>query len=223
MTLLIIEDNLKLVRNLKKSFEIEQYVVDIAYDGESGLQKAIKHDYDVVILDLMLPLKDGFEVCREIRKRQITIPIIILTALDSTENRIKGLDSGSDDYLVKPFSFDELHARVRSLLRRVKTSSSAVLTAADLSLDPATHEVKRGGKLIKLTPKEYGLLDYLMRYQSKVITRNQLEEHIWGPDKQPVGNQLDVHISYLRKKIEDPFKKKLIYTVKKVGYKIHTK
>ncbi len=222
MTLLIIEDNLKLARNLKKSFEIEKYIVDVAHDGESGLQKAIKHDYDAVILDLMLPKKDGFEVCKEIRKRQIQIPIIMLTALDSMGDRIRGLDSGSDDYLIKPFSFEELHARIRSLLRRGKTVSAVILKAGDLSLDPSTHEVRREGQIIPLTPKEYGLLDYFLRYPNMVLTRSQLVEHIWGPDHQPTGNELDVHIRYLRRKIDDNFKKKLIQTVKKIGYKIQT-
>jgi len=157
MIILLIEDEHKLVQVLKKGLEIEHYVVDVAYDGEEGFRKGLKNDYDVIILDLMLPKKEGVSVCQELRDRKIHTPIIMLTALDRMEDRVNGLDSGADDYLVKPFEFDELLARIRALLRRKKTSEPVKLKVDDLVLDPATREVKRAEKLILLTPKEYAL------------------------------------------------------------------
>jgi len=220
MTILLIEDEYKLVKALKRGLEIEGYAVDAAYDGEEGIRKGLQNDYDVIILDLMLPKKDGIDVCGELRQKQVHTPILILTARDAKEDRVKGLDNGADDYLTKPFEFDELLARIRALLRRKKTMEPTKLTVADVVLDPATHEVRRAGKLISLKPKEYGLLDYLMRYPNRALTREQLLEHIWGPDFSPKGNYLDVHIRYLRRKIDEGYAKKLIYTVRGTGYKI---
>jgi len=220
MTILIIEDEYKLSSILKKGLETEHYVVGVAHDGEEGLHKALKNEYDLIILDLMLPKMDGFSVCQELRRCQVNTPVLILTARDSVEDRVRGLDIGADDYLVKPFEFDELLARIRSLLRRQKTTKLPQLKVADLVLDPASHEVKRAGRLIRLTAKEYILLDYLMRYPNQVLTRSQLIEHVWGPEVGSEGNQLDIYIWYLRHKIDSEYQKKLIQTVRGTGYKI---
>ena len=221
MKILLIEDEHKLVTALKKSLEIERYIVDVAYDGEEGLRKGLQKDYDLIILDLMLPKKDGVDVCKGLRKQQVQSPIIMLTARDKVGDRVLGLDSGADDYLTKPFDFEELLARIRSLLRRKKTTKIVKLKIADLELDPSTHEVKRGGKMIHLTPKEYSLLEYLIRYPNQVLTRTQLLEHIWGSDLDSKSKLVNVHIRYLRRKIDDGYNKKLIHTVRKVGYKIN--
>lgn len=220
MVVLLIEDERKLTSVIKKSLEIEGYATDVAYDGEEGLLKGLKKDYDVILLDLMLPKKDGIEVCKELRRRQVQAPILILTARDKIEDRVRGLDSGADDYLVKPFDFDELLARMRSLQRRRRTVEPTKLVIADLELDPATHEVRRRGKLIELTHREYNLLDYLMRYPGQALTRNQLIEHVWGSGQSLEGNLLDVYIRYLRQKIDTDHERKLVQTVRGVGYKI---
>ena len=221
MIILLIEDEYKLGKALKKGLKLERYTVDVAYDGEEGLRKGAQKDYDVIVLDLMLPKKDGIEVCKALRRKHVHSPILMLTARDRVEDRIEGLDSGADDYLVKPFEFSELLARIRALLRRRKTTEQTKLKIGDLVLDPASHQVKRGGEVIYLNPKEYSLLDYFMRYPNLVLTREQLLEHIWGPDFSPKGNYLDVHIRYLRRKIDaKSHKKKLIHTVRGVGYKI---
>jgi len=220
MTILLVEDEYKLARAVKKGLEIERYVVDVAYDGEEGLRKGLKNDYDVILLDLMLPKKDGMDVCQQLRKKKIQVPIIVLTARDKIADRIRGLDIGADDYLTKPFDFDELLARIRSVLRRKKTTEPVRLKVDNLVLDPATHEVKRAGKVIPLSHKEYSLLDYLMRHPNKVLTRKQLFEHIWPLGAEAKGNSVDVYIRYLRRKVDEEYDKKLIYTVHGTGYKI---
>lgn len=220
MAILLVEDERSFAQALKKGLEIEHYSVDVAYDGDEGLRKGTQKDYDIIMLDLMLPKMDGIEVCKELRRRNVQTPIIMITARDRLEDRVEGLDSGADDYLVKPFDFDELLARTRSLLRRKKTTAPVVLKIADLELNPATHEVKRAGKIISITPKEYELLDYLMRYPNRAITRQQLLEHIWQSETDKSGNTVDVHIRYLRRKIDDGYDKKLIHTVRGAGYKI---
>lgn len=202
---------------------MEHYTVDTAYDGKEGLEKTEINDYDLIILDIMLPVMDGIEVCAKIREKKIETPIIMLTARDSIDDRIRGLDVGADDYLVKPFAFGELLARIRALLRREKTVKSTKLKIADLTLNPATHEVFRGDKEISLSSKEYRLLDYMMRRPNTVCTRTMIGEHIWGYSFNDESNVIDVYISYLRKKIDSGFRNRLIHTVRDVGYKIQDK
>jgi DNA-binding response OmpR family regulator len=192
----------------------------VAYDGEDALKKVGVNDYDLIILDLMLPKKDGIEVCKEIRERKIDAPIIMLTARDTIEDRIRGLDQGADDYVVKPFAFGELLARIRALLRREKTVKRSVLQIADLVLDPATHEVTRNGNPISLTSKEYRLLDYFMRRPGQVCTRTMIGEHIWGYNFVDSSNVIDVSVSNLRKKVDGGHSLQLLKTVRNVGYKI---
>jgi len=202
---------------------MEHYTVDVAYDGEEALEKAEINTYDLIILDIMIPKIDGIEVCRKIRENKIDTPIIMLTAKDTVEDRVRGLDAGADDYLAKPFAFGELVARIRALLRREKAVKSTRLQVGDLVMDPATHEVLRGGKEISLSSKEYRLLDYMMRRPGHVCTRTMIGEHIWGYNFTDDSNVIDVYISYLRRKIDTGFKKKLIHTIRDVGYKIQDK
>jgi DNA-binding response OmpR family regulator len=223
MTILVVEDEIKITRFIKKGLEMEHYTVDAAYDGEEALAKAEVNNYDLIILDIMLPKVDGIEVCRRLRADKVETPIIMLTAKDTVEDRVKGLDAGADDYLIKPFAFGELVARIRALLRREKTVSDTELQVGDLTLNPATHEVFRNGKEIPLSSKEYRLLDYMMRRPGHVCTRTMIGEHIWGYNFQDDSNVIDVYISYLRKKIDSGFNRKLIYTVRDVGYKIQDK
>lgn len=223
MTILVVEDEIKITRFIKKGLEMEHYTVEVAYDGESALELAEINNYDLIILDIMLPKMDGIEVCRKLREKKIDTPIIMLTARNTVEDRIKGLDAGADDYLIKPFAFGELVARIRALLRREKTVSSTKLQVGDLILDPATHEVFRSGKEIQLSGKEYRLLDYMMRRPGNVCTRTMIGEHIWGYNFTDDSNVIDVYISYLRRKIDSGFRNKLIHTVRDVGYKIQDK
>jgi DNA-binding response OmpR family regulator len=220
MTILVVEDERKITRFIQRGLEMEHYTVDVAYDGEEALNKLNVNDYDLIILDLMLPKKDGIEVCKEVRDKKIDAPIIMLTARDTIEDRIKGLDQGADDYVVKPFAFGELLARIRALLRREKTVKRSVLQVSDLVLDPATHEVTRAGETIPLTSKEYRLLDYFMRRPGQVCTRTMIGEHIWGYNFIDSSNVIDVSVSNLRKKIDGNFPLQLIKTVRNVGYKI---
>lgn len=223
MTILVVEDEVKITRFIKKGLEMEHYTVEVAYDGKEALEKAEINTYDLIILDIMLPKMDGIEVCKKLRDNKVETPIIMLTARDTVEDRIKGLDVGADDYLVKPFSFGELVARIRALLRREKTVKTTRLQVGDLILDPATHEVFRGNKEIQLSSKEYRLLDYMMRRPGHVCTRTMIGEHIWGYNFTDDSNVIDVYISYLRKKIDSGFKNRLIHTVRDVGYKIQDK
>lgn len=220
MTILVVEDEYKITRFIQRGLEMEHYTVDVAYDGEEALNKLGVNDYDLIILDLMLPKKDGIEVCKEIRERKISAPVIMLTARDTIEDRIKGLDQGADDYIVKPFAFGELLARIRALLRREKTVKRSVLQISDLVLDPATHEVTRAGKQLPLTSKEYRLLDYFMRRPGQVCTRTMIGEHIWGYNFVDSSNVIDVSVSNLRKKVDGEYPLQLIKTVRNVGYKI---
>lgn len=223
MTILVVEDEIKITRFIKKGLEMEHYTIDVAYDGEEALEKAEINSYDLIILDIMIPKVDGIEVCRKIRESKIDTPIIMLTAKDTVEDRVRGLDAGADDYLAKPFAFGELVARIRALLRREKAVKSTRLQVGDLILDPATHEVLRGGKEVALSSKEYRLLDYMMRRPGHVCTRTMIGEHIWGYNFTDDSNVIDVYISYLRRKIDTGFKKKLIHTIRDVGYKIQDK
>lgn len=218
MKLLVIEDERRLAQIVAAGLTEAGYVVDVALDGVEGLVLAMSGAYDVILLDRMLPGRDGLEVCRELRRRQIASAILMLTARDTLEDKVSGLDCGADDYLTKPFEFPELLARVRSLLRRSSQSRSQVLTVADLEIDTATHEVRRSGARIRLTAKEYAVLEYLAYNAGRVLTREQILNHVWPSDYDGFSNTVDVFIRYLRRKIDDPHELKLIQTVIGLGY-----
>lgn len=220
MRILLVEDNRRLSNAIKTSLVEAGYAVDTAYDGIDGEELAEITPYDAIILDIMLPEKNGFDVCRDLRKKRINTPILMLTARDSIEDRVTGLDSGADDYLIKPFAIQELHARLRALLRRESDDKSGQLRLGDLVLDPATHYVQRAGQPIELTPKEYALLEYFMRNPNRLITREMAESHIWSYDFQTTSNVIDVYIRRLRRKIDDPFEEKLFETVRGAGYRL---
>lgn len=218
MRILVVEDEKKVASFIKKGLEEEHYAVDIAYDGEEGLALVQINEYDLILLDIMLPRLDGMEVLRQIRRNGSNMPILMLTAKDSVEDIVSGLDGGSDDYLTKPFSFAELVARVRALLRRKAREKTDILTVGDLSLSTSTHRVKRGGREIELTPKEYALLEYFMRNPNRILTRTLITEHVWDYHFDPETNVIDVYVNYLRKKIDQGFEKKLIHTIRGSGY-----
>jgi DNA-binding response OmpR family regulator len=221
MRLLLVEDNQRLRNSIKLSLEESGYVVDGAADGVEGQEMAELTPYDAIVLDIMLPRRDGLEVCRNLRKARSRTPILLLTARDTVEDRVKGLDSGADDYLVKPFSIDELEARLRALMRRDAQDKSGVLVAADLELDPATHITRRGGKMIELTGKEFALLEYMLRNPNWLITREMAERHVWDYGGASGSNLVDVYIRRLRRKLDDPFEVKLIETVRGYGYRLN--
>ena len=218
MAILIVEDEKKLVDILKKALKNERYSVDTAYDGEVGLEKATANSYDMILLDIMLPNKDGFAVCKELRERQIHTPIIMITAKGSVGDRVDGFDSGADDYLVKPFDLKELSARIRAVLRRRKKTDSDIVKVADLVMDKKKHEVSRAGKVVPLSPKEYMLLDILISNHGEAINRQRLISHAWGPTFKETNHELNVHIKYLREKIDENSDKPLIHTIRGVGY-----
>ncbi len=220
MRILLVEDNRRLSESLRITLEEDGYAVDTAYDGLDGEEMGLISSYDIIILDILLPGKDGLEVCRELRDRRVITPILMLTARDALDDRVKGLDSGADDYLVKPFEVDELRARIRALLRRDSSSKSGSLQAADLVLDPATHTVRRGGQPIGLTAKEFSLLEYLMRHPNHLVTRQMAEGHLWSYDHVIASNVVDVYIRRLRSKIDDPSEVKLLETVRGAGYRL---
>jgi DNA-binding response OmpR family regulator len=220
MRILLVEDNRRLSDSLKRSLMDDNYAVDTAYDGQEGEELAELTPYDVIILDVMLPHKDGIEVCRALRNHRIKTPILMLTARDALEDRVLGLDSGADDYLVKPFEGEELRARLRALLRREAEDKSGLIAIADLVLDPATHFVQRGGQRIELTAREYALLEYLMRNPNRLITRQMAETHLWSYNATVLSNVVDVYIRRLRSKIDDPYEVKLIETIRGSGYRL---
>jgi len=220
MRILVVEDEKKVADFIKKGLEEEHYAVDTAYDGETGLYLAEVNDYDLVVLDLMIPKIDGWEVLSRIRGKKDNVPILILTAKDGVEDIVRGLDSGCDDYLTKPFAFAEFLARVRALLRREKVEKEPVLQVGDLTLSLVTHRVTRGEKEIELTSKEYALLEYMMRNPDKVLTRAMISEHVWDYHFDSMTNVIDVYVNYLRKKIDKDFDTKLIHTIRGVGYMI---
>jgi len=220
MIILVVEDEKKIASFIKRTLEMEKFTVELAASGEEALDKAEINDYDLIILDIMLSGIDGFEVCEKLRKMKVNSPLIMLTAKTQVSDRIKGLDSGADDYLIKPFSIDELLARIRSLLRRGKKAISPKLKILDLTIDPKSHEVSRGKKNLSLTTKEYKILDFLMRRKGEVCTRNMIGEHVWGYNFNPMSNVIDAHFSNLRRKIDNKEKIKLIETVRGGGYKI---
>jgi len=218
MRILVVEDEKKVAGFIKKGMEEETYAVDIAVDGEEGLAMAEINQYDLIILDLMLPKMDGLEVLDRCREKKINTPIILLTARDSVEDKVTGLNKGADDYLTKPFAFSELLARSRSLLRRGQGETKTILTLADLSLDMVSHKINRNGEEIELTGKEYSLLEYFMRNQGKVLTRTMIAEHVWDYNFDTFTNVIDVYINHLRKKIDKDHPKKLLHTLRGVGY-----
>jgi DNA-binding response OmpR family regulator len=220
MRILIVEDNHRLNNLLKTSLSEDGYAVDSAFDGREGQELAEMTTYDAMILDVMLPEKDGMAVCRDLRKQRINTPILMLTARDAIEDRVEGLDSGADDYVVKPFAISELRARLRALLRRESSEKSSVLSIADLTLDLANHRVERANQPIELTSKEFSLLEYFMRNPNRLITREMAEGHIWNYDFEGTSNVVDVYIRRLRRKIDDPYEVKLFETVRGAGYRL---
>lgn len=222
MRILIVEDNKKLAEVVKHGLEKEGFAVDYLLDGESGEKRMlINHqDYDLLILDVMLPKKDGIAVCRTLRENNITTPILMLTAKVTTEDKVIGLDSGADDYLAKPFSFSELVARIRALLRRPPEAISEELRAKNLTLNTITRSVARGERRIPLTLKEFMVLEYLMRHSNEVVSREQLYDHAWDFAAVPFSNTVDVHLKNLRKKIDNEHDEKLLETIRGVGYRL---
>jgi heavy metal response regulator len=218
MRILIVEDEKKVSAFIKKGLEEETYAVDIAPDGEEGLLLGEQNQYDLIILDLMLPKIDGLEVLSTLRGRKIETPILLLTAKDSVEDKVAGLNQGADDYLTKPFAFSELLARIRVLLRRGKADVQTKLEIADLTLDLVSHKVIRENHDIELTGKEYSLLEYFLRNQGKVLTRTMIAEHVWDYNFDTFTNVIDVYVNHLRKKIDKNYSQKLLHTLRGVGY-----
>jgi DNA-binding response OmpR family regulator len=220
MRLLIVEDEHRIARAIKEGLEQERYAVDVEFDGESGYGAAVAEDYDLIILDVMMPGMDGYEVCRRLRQDGKHTPIIMLTAKDQTADIVKGLDTGADDYLAKPFSFEVLLARVRALLRRPQQALGESLEVGDLVLDTVAQKVTRQGKEIQLSSKEYALLEYLMRNQGRILSKNNIISHVWDFDADILPNTVEVFMNYLRAKVDKPFKTPLLHTVRGFGYKI---
>ncbi len=218
MRVLVVEDERRIADFIVRGLKEEHFAVDVAYDGEQGMYLAEINTYDIMIFDIMLPKKDGISMCKELRKKKINGPILILTARNAVKDKVDGLNEGADDYLTKPFSFEELLARIRVLLRRPSNEKTPHLKVADLELNQLKHEVKRAGKYIVLTAKEYMLLEYLMLNAEQVISRSMISEHVWNEEFDSMTNVIDVHITYLRQKIDKGFKYKLIRTVRGAGY-----
>jgi len=222
MRLLVVEDEKKVASFIRKGLEEEGYAVDVALDGEVGLQMATDRVHDLIILDIQLPRLSGMELLRSLRAKRIATPVLLLTVRAAIEDKVLGLDAGADDYLTKPFSFRELVARVRALLRRRTESGQTELRVADLTLDPVRHTVSRGSEKIELTAKEFALLDYFMRNPGRVLTRTMIAEHVWDYDFDSMTNVIDVYVNYLRRKIDSDREPKLIHTVRGVGYMLKT-
>ena len=220
MRVLIVEDEQRIAAFLERGLKEEGWAVDVVHNGDDALDWAAAAEYDVIVLDVLLPGRDGFTVCRELRVRGAQTPVLMLTARDAVDDRVTGLDSGADDYLVKPFAFKELLARLRALTRRQGDSRSTELRVGDLTLDTLTRTARRGDKRIELTAKEYSLLEYLMRHPGRLLSRTQIAEHVWNFDFYSESNMVDVYIRYLRRKIDEGFEHKLIKTVRGAGYKI---
>lgn len=221
MKILVVEDEHLIATSIKKGLEQEHYVVDLAFDGEEGLDLAASGDYDLILLDLMLPKMDGLQICRQLRKDEIHTPILMLTAKSQLEDKITGLDSGADDYLTKPFAFEELLARVRALVRRPQnTATTEILKVGDLSLNISTYEVLRAGKNISLSSKEYSLLECLIRHSNQILSKDQLIQHVWSYESDILPNTVEVYIRNLRQKIDQNHSQKLIKTIRGFGYKI---
>jgi DNA-binding response regulator trcR len=218
MRILVVEDEKNLNDIIVKKLKLEKYGVDSCFDGKEALDYIFSTDYDAVILDIMLPKLDGFEVLKKIRSQEIKTPVLLLTARDGIDDRVKGLDYGADDYLVKPFAFDELLARIRVMLRRTSNNVNNVFTIADLIVDCDSQTVTRNNNAIKLSAREFTILEYMIRNKEKVLTRDKIEQHIWNYDYEGGTNVIDVYVRYLRKKIDDDYTPKLIHTIRGVGY-----
>ncbi|NTU46360.1 response regulator transcription factor [Candidatus Roizmanbacteria bacterium] len=222
MKILVVEDEIKLAEAIKRALELHKYVVDVVYDGEKGLDLVIGEKYDLIILDSMLPKMDGIEICKEIRKAGIGTPLLMLTARGQIDDKVNGLDAGADDYMVKPFSFEELFARIRALVRRPEKTNDTLLKIKDLSLDPISFQVKRSDKTIYLSTREFSLLEYLMKNKNKILSKEQIVNNVWSYDADILFSTVEVHIKHLRDKIEAPFPDKdpVIKTVHGFGYTI---
>jgi DNA-binding response OmpR family regulator len=221
MRVLVVEDERKVASFLRQGLQEEGHAVEVAADGRQALDLLLGGPgYDLVVLDVMLPGRGGFDVLRTMRERKVRTPVLVLTARDGVADKVAGLDLGADDYLTKPFAFEEFLARVRALLRRGAGQGAAVLRLADLSLDPATREVTRGGRKIALTAREYALLEYFLRSAGRVLTRPMLAQHVWGLDFDPESNVVDVYVGYLRRKIDGEGERRLLHTVRGAGYKL---
>ena len=223
MRLLVVEDDAKLARALERGLQREGYAVDLADTGDDALSQATTNDYDAVVLDVMLPGIDGFAVCKEMRSSERWAPVLMLTARDQIGDRIRGLDAGADDYLVKPFDFGELLARLRALIRRGPTERPPVLEVGDLRIDPAARIVTRNGREIELTVREFALLHFLAQRAGSVVSREELLEHVWDNAEEGSTNVVDVYVGYLRNKVEKPFKGKIIRTVRGIGFMLEDK
>lgn len=222
MRILVIEDEHKIAQSIKKGLEQESFAVDIVFTGTEGFDLASSEDYDLIILDLLLPGINGLEICQSLRKMQIHTPILMLTAKGQLNNKVEGLNSGADDYLTKPFAFEELLARIKALTRRPKQTISPIQKFADLTLDSISYEVKRQGKLVQLSAKEFALLEYLLRHPNKILTKEQIISHVWNYDADILPNTVEVYIGYLRNKLDKAFpnRKPLITTIRGFGYKL---
>ena len=220
MRILVIEDEAKVASFIRRGLEAEGYRVDIAPDGEVGLTQAFDHEYDLIVLDVMLPKRNGLNVLQEMRRHKLRIPVLMLTARDTVADKVTGLDRGADDYLTKPFAFEELLARIRVLLRRGSPLSPSTLSVADLEFDLISRKVTRAGTRIELTAKEFALLEFFLRHPGRVLSRALIAQHVWGVDFDTFTNVIDVYVNYLRKKIDAGFPTKLIHTVRGVGYVI---
>ncbi len=220
MRILVVEDDLRLGSSLKKGLEGNHYAVDLVADGEDAVLAALATSYDLILLDILLPHLSGLEVCKQLREQGKTMPILLLTALGEVEDRVKGLDLGADDYLVKPFALSELEARVRALLRRSSPIKTLTLQFMDITLDTCTHAVRRGERSIMLGNKEYALLEFFMRHPHQVLSRTMIAEHVWDGDADHFSNVIDVYIRYLRRKLCDQNEPDVIYTVRGSGYQL---
>lgn len=220
MRILVVDDELRLANSVKKGLLEEGFAVDVAFNGEEGQYMAEAEEYDLIILDVMLPKVDGITICKELRSKNIKTPIIMLTAKSNVEDRVAGLDSGADDYLTKPFSFLELRSRIQALLRRSKQEPTLTLKISDLEIDPLKHVAKRAGNTISLTPKEFAILEFLLRHKDEVLTRTMIIEHIWDYNFEGMSNIVDAFIASIRRKVDRGAKIKLIHTIHGVGYKL---
>ncbi len=220
MRVLVVEDEPSIAGFVRQGLSEAGYAVDVARDGQEGLEYGLAAEYDVIVLDLMLPRLDGLQLLGRLRVQGSKAPVLLLTARDGVDDRVAGLDAGADDYLVKPFAFPELLARVRALLRRPPLQSGTILRVGDLELDTARREVRRAGRLIDLSPREFTLLEYLLRHPGQVLTRTQIAEHIWNFDTYNESNVVDVYIGYLRRKVDRGFARPLIQTIRGVGYRL---
>jgi len=218
MRILIVEDEIRMANFIERGLKEERYVVDVAHDGGEGLFMAEVNIYDLIVLDVMLPGKNGIEICRELRQKNNNTPVLMLTARDAIKDKVLGLDSGADDYLTKPFAFEEFLARVRALCRKNRSDKTTTLRIADLELNQLTHKVKRAGKEITLANKEYALLEYLMLHVNQVVTRTMISEHVWNENFDSFTNIFDVYVHRVRTKVDKGFEKELIHSVRGVGY-----